>query len=99
MKTQKNSKKTFGNLLITVLFSHQSMVAQQSTIVEDITPTHSIIFISSALFFVLGFAVLIVLKLRDDAKEKKEIDESVSHTMKHRHYHPKHYGHRHQYHH
>ncbi|HXU27833.1 MAG TPA: hypothetical protein VN698_11435 [Bacteroidia bacterium] len=97
MKTQKNSKKTFISLLAMVLFSYQSMLAQQTSTAENITPTHSIIFISSAVFFILGFVVLIVLKIRDDAKERKESDEPVSKVVRH-HRHPNHYGHRHQYH-
>lgn len=98
MKTQTISKKAFNSLLILVLFSCQRMLAQQNTTIEDASPTHSIIFILSVLFFIAGFILLIMLKLREDAKEKKEGD-TVSYQNKHRHHHPNHYGHRHQYHH
>jgi hypothetical protein len=99
MKTQTFSKKTLSALIIIALFSSQSMSAQQIQLEEDIAPTHSIIFILSGLFFIAGFILLIMLKLREDAKEKKEEEYTISHPVKHRHYHPKHYGHRHQYNH
>ena len=98
MKTQTFSKETLSALIIIALFSYQSMSAEQIEIAEDIAPTHSIIFILSTLFFIAGFILLIMLKLREDAKEKKE-EDAISHPTKHRHYHPKHYGHRHQYNH
>jgi hypothetical protein len=97
MKTQTFSKKTFSALIIIALFSYQSMFAEQIEIAEDIAPTHSIIFILSTLFFIAGFILLIMLKLREDEKEKEE--DTISHPVKHRHYHPKHYGHKHQYNH
>ncbi|HTA61474.1 MAG TPA: hypothetical protein VK835_03420 [Bacteroidia bacterium] len=99
METQTFSKKSISTLLILALFFSRNMLAQQNkTIEEDVAPTHSIIFILSVLFFILGFAVFIVLKLRDDAKEKKDA-QSISHHTKHRHLHRNHYGHRHQYNH
>jgi len=99
MKTKTFSKKTFSALLAVVLFSYNSMSAQQNNVLEDKAPTHSIIFIWSVLFFIAGFVLLIVLKLREDAKERRESNEVPSHNYKHRHHHPNHYGHRHQYHH
>jgi hypothetical protein len=99
MKTQKNSKKTYGVLLTITLFSYINASAQQNIALEDNAPTHSMIFIWSVLFFIAGFALLIFLKLREDAKDRKESNEMPSHSYKHRHHHPNHYGHRHQYHH
>jgi hypothetical protein len=99
METQTTSKKAIGALLGIALFSCQSMLAQQSQLAEDLAPTHSIIFIFSVLFFIAGFTLLIILKVRQDAKDKKEEEDTISHVTKHRHHHPNHYGHRHQYHH
>jgi len=84
-------------LLISAVFFSQNMLAQQNNLVEDTSPTHSIIFIASILFFIIGFIVLIVLKLRDDAKSEKNTGATSVHT-RNRHHHPNHYGHKHQYH-
>ena len=97
MKTQEFLKIIRGALAIAALFSFQSMAAQQNITAEDIAPMHSLIFIARILFFIIGFMLLIILKFRDDAKDKRESNQTT-YVSKHRHHHPNHYGHHHQYH-
>ena len=91
--------KTINAAAILVIFFNQHALAQQNTVEENISPIHSLIFIYSVLFFIAGFILLIVLKIREDAKSRKDEDVTNLYHQKNRHHHPNHYGHHHQYHH
>jgi hypothetical protein len=97
MKTQISPKKTVSSALIGLFFLSQQLFAQKQNLAdENNEPTHNVTFVLCVLLFIIGFAALIVLKRRDDNKEKKPDQAPRQHAHPH---HRNHYGHGHQYHH
>ena len=95
MKTQTPSKKAIGATLIALAVSGSAIAQNGVSAASDEASNHLTLALS-VLLFIVGFAVLIVLKIRDDKKHQQE-DASV-HNHPHI-LHRNHYGHRHQYHH
>jgi heme/copper-type cytochrome/quinol oxidase subunit 2 len=97
MKTQTISKKAIGGALIVLIVSGNYAFAQtQSSMVANDEFSDNLTYALCVLLFVIGFAVLIVLKIRDDKKNpKQKIAQNNQPHILHR----NHYGHRHQYHH
>ena len=94
-KTKTISKKAISIVLIVVLFSAQSALAQKQNVeAENSDPMHNLIFLVAALLFIVGFTVLFVLKQRDDNEKKPTQYKSPRVFTRH----PNHYGHGHQYH-
>jgi 4-hydroxybenzoate polyprenyltransferase len=94
-KTQPIAKKTISIVLV-VLFSANSAFAQKQNIeAEDNNPMHNLLFLVSALLFIVGFTVLYALKLRDDNKHHAKQNRTPHMPARH----PNHYGRRHQFHH
>ena len=96
METQITSGKKLSALLLAGVFSAQSAFAQKPDIleVEDNNLLHNALFVIGVLLFIVGFIVLLVLKVREDRKNESKPDEP--HTPIY-HHHRHHYGHRHQY--
>jgi cytochrome c biogenesis factor len=101
MKTKTLSTKTISTMLISGLLSSQHVFAQkQNMVAEANEPSRNLTFILCMVLFIAGFALLIVLKLREDNKEKKQLKEDTLKSSKYLHmHHPNHYKHKHQLHH
>jgi len=96
MKTQISSKKAIGATLLALLISGGAFAQSQSSMANDET-SNNMTFVLCVLLFIVGFAILIMLKIRDDRKNPKHHDMSGHrpHIL-----HRNHYGHgKHQYHH
>ncbi len=97
MKTKTITKKTISIVLVVMLFSANHAFAQKQNIgAEDEGPIHNLLFLASALLFIVGFTVLFALKLRDENKNQARQNKSPQMPVRH---HPNHYGRRHQFHH
>jgi len=97
MKTQILTKKATGATLLALIVSGSTLAQTQISMdaAKDET-SNSMTLALCVLLFIVGFAVLIVLKIRDDKKNPKQKVEQHNHPhILHR----NHYGHRHQYNH
>jgi len=95
-KTQTITKKTISIVLLVMLFSANSALAQNQGIEADNTnPMHNLLFLVLALLFIVGFTVLYALKLRDDNKNHPKQNKTPHMPVRH----PNHYRRRHQFHH
>ncbi len=97
MKT-KNPTKVIGAALFTLAVSGSHAFAQTKNslaLAEEESSNHLTLALS-VLLFLIGFAILFILKKRDDKKHELEDHQSSNrpHII-----HRNHYGHNHQYHH
>jgi heme/copper-type cytochrome/quinol oxidase subunit 2 len=89
--TQTITKRTISVILVVMLFSANNALAQNQSIgAEDKGPMHNLIFLMAALFFIIGFTTLFILKLRDDNKNYPKQNKSPQMPVRH----PNHYGRR-----
>ncbi len=97
MKTQILTRKATGATLLALIVSGNAIAQTQNSMAATNDETsNTMTLVWCVLLFIVGFAVLYVLKRRDDKKHEND----VAHTPHHPHIlHRNHYGHRHQYHH
>ena len=96
MKNIQPITKRAISIVLVVLFSANSALAQNQGIeANNNNPMHNLMFLGSALLFIVGFTVLYALKLRDDNKHHSKQNKSPQMPARH----PNHYGRRHQLHH
>ena len=68
MKTQHFSTKTIGVLfLMTLLYSQQTLAATQNSFTAE-SHSDNVAIVICVLLFIVGFSVLIALKIHDDKK-------------------------------
>jgi hypothetical protein len=99
MKTQHPSSKTISIMLFMALFYSQyaSAAVQNKLATEEHSDNVTIVL--CVLLFIIGFAVLIALKINDDKKHpNNDSQQNQSHGSHHNRYGHGH-GHRHQYNH
>ena len=96
MKTQILTEKATGATLLALIVSGSAFAQTQNSIVANEEQSNNVTFALCVLLFIVGFAVLIYLKIRDDKKNPKQNVQQHNHPhILHR----NHYGHRHQYNH
>ena len=92
MKAHTTSKKAISATSIALLFLSQQLFAQKQGVESEYdNMSYNTTFMLCILFFIVGFTILIILKLRDD-KKQREHRNPVIHAR-----HRNHYGSRHQY--
>ncbi|MEO8759414.1 MAG: hypothetical protein ABI388_00650 [Bacteroidia bacterium] len=95
MKTEISSKKATSATLLALIVSGSAFAQTQNSITANDDSSNNLTFALCILLFIVGFAVLIVLKMRDDKKHPKQNGQHQQPHSLHR----NHYGHKHQYHH
>lgn len=91
MKTQHFPTKTVSVIFLTALLYSQSALANVQTELEAKEHSDNIGIAISVILFVIGFSVLIALKVHDDKKHPKNNDVQLPRSSR--------YGQRHQYNH
>lgn len=74
--------KTAGRWFLVLIMITQSAFAQGSNEVYDDNIWHNALFIFSICFFVAGFIFMLMIKVREEKKHRRE-----THRLTHRHHH------------
>jgi heme/copper-type cytochrome/quinol oxidase subunit 2 len=72
MKTQHFSTKTIGILFLMGLFYSQNALANAQNALANNEHSNNVTIALSAILFIIGFSVLITLKMHDDKKNSKQ---------------------------
>ena len=91
MKTQHFSTKTVGLILLTALLYSQSALANVQNELEVKEHSDNVGITISVILFIIGFSVLIALKVHDDKKHSKHNQVQMPRSSR--------YGQKHQYNH
>ena len=99
MKTQILNKKATGATLLALIVSGSAFAQTQNNTPVNEDFSDNITYALCVLLFVIGFATLIYLKIREDKKHPKERMQQNNQNNQSQILHRNHYGQRHQYNH